>query len=203
MSDAAYGADVTTRDLARSAVREEILRRAWALFAVQGFEATTVDQIAEAAGMSRRTFFRYFTGKDELVLDRLVQAGEEVAEALAARPPNESPWISLRAAFDAAIRLQEASPETARTVGRMLRDEPAARANMEERRRRWLVLFTPVIAARLSGPDVNVRAAAVASAALACLDAAQAAWLETPDSEIASLLDVAMGAVAPLPPTAE
>lgn len=194
---------MTTRELARSAVREEILGRAWQLFAVRGFEATTVDQIAEAAGMSRRTFFRYFTGKDELVLDRLVQSGEEVAEALAARPVTESPWISLRAAFDAAIRLQEGSPETARTVGRMLRDEPAARANMEERRHRWLALLAPLIESRLTGPEVDVRAAAVASAALACLDAAQAAWLETPDSKIGYLLDVAMGAVAPLHSTAE
>jgi AcrR family transcriptional regulator len=186
------------RDVARTAVRDEVLRRAWELFREQGFEATTIDQIAEAAGMSRRTFFRYFTGKDELVLERLVDAGSQIAAALAARPPEEEPWTALRAAFEVVVRGQEQAPEQARALGRMLRDEPAARPSMEERRRRWLALFTPVVAARLSGRDRDLRAAALASAALASLDVAQAIWLESSSSNLGTLLDTAMGAVSPL-----
>lgn len=174
------------------------MRSAWVRFRRQGFEATTIDQIAEDAGMSRRTFFRYFASKDELVLERLVGAGQQIAESLAARPAGESPWRSLRRAFDVSIALQDESPEAARTVGRMLRDEPAARANMEERRRRWLALFTPVLAARLAGPHPQTRAAALASAAVACLDTAQAAWIENPDAKMSALLDLTMSAVAPL-----
>ena len=98
---------MTLRDHARSAVRDEVSKKAWLLFARQGFEATTVDQIAEAAGMSRRTFFRYFAGKDELVLDRIVASGRLVADALRDRPADEAAWPALRAAFDQTVSLQQ------------------------------------------------------------------------------------------------
>lgn len=184
--------------IARTAVRDEVMRQAWTLFVSQGFEATTVDQIAHAAGMSRRTFFRYFDNKDELVLQRLVEAGQEMALALRGRPRGEEPWRALRGAFQVAVDLQEGSPDVARAAGRIVRDEPAARASMEERRRRWLALLTPLVAERLSGRNRELRAAALTSAALACLDAAQASWIDQPGAKMDHLLDVAMGAVAPL-----
>src|SRR5690349_7906847 len=99
------------RDVARHAVRDEVVRAAWQLFSEQGFEATTVEQIAQAAGMSRRTFFRYFTGKDELILDKLLEVGDRVAEALAVRPPEESAWSALRAAFDVVVTAQDTFPD--------------------------------------------------------------------------------------------
>jgi AcrR family transcriptional regulator len=188
----------TLRDVARNAVRDEVMRCAWDLFGSQGFEATTVDQIAAKAGMSRRTFFRYFAGKDELMLQRLVEAGSEVTEALAERPLSESPWIALRRAFDITVERQELGPEISRSVNRMLRDEPAARAPMEERRRQWLALIVPATRDRITGPDAHLRALGIASAALSCLDSAQDAWLDTPDATLSHLLDVVMGAVAPL-----
>lgn len=186
------------RDVARHAVREEVLRAAWVLFAEQGFEATTIDQVAEAAGMSRRTFFRYFAGKDELVLERLVEAGERVATALRERPSGEPAWPALRAAFDELVVSQETHAEAARSLGVMLRDEPGVRASVEERRRRWVEMLTPLVARRLPGRPDDVRAAAVAGAALACLEAAQQAWTDHPDARLGPLLDRAMSAVAPL-----
>lgn len=186
------------RDIARDAVRDEVMRQAWDLFGEQGFEATTIDQIATAAGMSRRTFFRYFRSKDELLLERLVEAGSQVAFELQARPADEGPWLALRQAFDVVIRRQEEYPESARTIGRMLQNEPSARANMEERRRRWLALLIPALEARLVGSEAHLQAVGLASAALACLDSAQAAWLDSTGDTLGALLDVVMGAVAPL-----
>jgi AcrR family transcriptional regulator len=189
----------TLREHARGAVRDEVMRRAWMLFGEQGFAATTVDQIAVAAGMSRRTFFRYFAGKDELVLERLQEAGGRIAAALSRRPPDEPVWTALRAAFDEIVVPQEEHDEQARRVQLMLRDEPGVLASVEERRRRWLVLLAPLVAERLPpwrrrGPDG--RAAAIAGSALACLDAAQEAWADNPGTSLGSLLDEAMAAVA-------
>ena len=75
-----YGRDVPRRDLARatgsivigdggtpSDVRSRLVEAAFARFTADGFEATTVDQIADAAGVSRRTFFRYFDTKEDVV----------------------------------------------------------------------------------------------------------------------------------------
>lgn len=195
-------ADLTLRDHARGAVREEVLKQAWLLFAEQGFEATTVEQVAEAAGMSRRTFFRYFTGKDELVLERLVESGDRIAAALAARPAAEPAWPALRAAFDETVELQEQYADRSRPLQLMLRDEPGVRVPVLERRRRWQALLTPLVAVRLPEragrrtPDL--RAAALTASALSCLEIAQESWAEHPGSRLGTLLDETMATVAPL-----
>lgn len=191
---------MTLRDHARAAVRDEVARHAWRLFARQGFEATTIDQIAEASGMSRRTFFRYFTGKDELVLSRLIESGDRIGDALRARPADEPAWPALRAAFQHLVELQEEHADVARPLQLMLRDEPALRATQQERRALWTELLAPLVAERLSarrrrrGPDT--RAVAVTGSALACFDAAQVAWAENPGVPLAALLDEAMESVS-------
>ena len=195
-------AEMTLRDHAREAVRDEVSKQAWMLFARQGFEATTVDQIAEAAGMSRRTFFRYFAGKDELVLDRVVASGRLVADALRDRPAGEAAWPALRAAFDQTVSLQEQHEDMSRRLQVMLRDEPALRTTVEARRRLWLELLAPLVAGRLPQQDASsgadLRPAAVTASAIACLEVAQIAWAEHPTASLSALLDEAMGAVTPL-----
>ena len=170
-------AELTLRDHARGAVREEVMRQAWLLFSAQGFEATTVDQIAAAAGMSRRTFFRYFSGKDELVLTRLVESGESVVEALRRRPADEPVWTSLRRAFDDRVARAGGARRPGAALLVMLRTEPAVRATVVEWRRRWQELLEPAVAERLpgrrGGSTPDVRAAAIVASALACLETAQ------------------------------
>ena len=61
------------RERTRRAVHREIAEAGMALFLDQGFEETTVDQIAEAAGISRRSFFRYFATKEDVVLGDMIE----------------------------------------------------------------------------------------------------------------------------------
>ena len=189
---------MTLRDHARGAVRDEVAKQAWLLFAENGYEATTVDQIAEAAGMSRRTFFRYFAGKDELVLERLVESATMIGDALRGRPPEEPAWPALRGAFQISVDLQEKYLPMTRTLQVMLREEPALRATAETRRRLWIEQLAPLTAERLPPGSADHLAAAVTGSAVACLDAAHAAWVAHPGASLAILLDEAMGAVAPL-----
>jgi AcrR family transcriptional regulator len=191
--------EVTLRDHVRGAVRDEVMRAAWSLFSEQGFEDTTVDQIATASGMSRRTFFRYFDGKDELVLERIVEAGERIASELRSRPASEPAWVALRAALDAVVRPQEENADQARSLARLLRTEPGVRGSLIERRRRWQDLLVPLVAERLPrrqrGRAPDLRAAALTASALACLDVAQDAWADHEGTRLSTLLDQAMGAV--------
>ncbi len=84
-----------TREALRAAARE--------LFARKGFTHTTVQQIADAADVSERTFFRYFDAKEDLLLPDLVAVFDAVGAALQRRPPSEPPLLAvLRAAQDAA-----------------------------------------------------------------------------------------------------
>lgn len=189
----------TLRDHAREAVRAEVQRQAWLLFAQQGFEATTVDRIAEAAGMSRRTFFRYFASKDDLVLSRMVESGTELRDALRARPAAEPAWRALRGAFQLIVDKQVSSAGRSRRLQLMLRDEPAVRATVEEWRRRWTALLAPALADRLPpGELLDLRAEALTRSGLECLEAAQERWAEEEDGDLGRLVDAAMGALAPL-----
>jgi AcrR family transcriptional regulator len=188
----------TLRERTSRAVRAEIARSAMRLFVRQGFEATTVDQIVEAAGISRRSFFRYFGTKEDIVLGDLAAHGERVRDALEARAADESAWEALRAAF-AALRDPTVSPEETLAVAKLYADAPALRARHLEKHRRWQELLAPDVQRRLGLPPTptpDVRARAVVAAALACLDTAVDAWREsggTADAE--RLFDEAVAAV--------
>jgi AcrR family transcriptional regulator len=194
--------EVSLRDRARDAIRDEVLTRAWLLFAEQGFAATTVEQVAEAAGMSRRTFFRYFSGKDELVAARLLSSGDQLAAALEARPDSEPAWHALRAAFDELIHDVEGHEDIARSLHVMLQQEPEVRAATYERGHRWLELLEPLVAQRLARTDPagrnDLRARSLIGSAIACFDAAQLAWVAQPGTRLGPLVDEAMQAVAPI-----
>jgi AcrR family transcriptional regulator len=66
----------------RRFVRSEIWNTAIDLFAKRGYDATTVDEIAAAAGVSRRTFFRYFSSKDDLMVQATDTYGDILTEAI-------------------------------------------------------------------------------------------------------------------------
>jgi AcrR family transcriptional regulator len=80
-----------------------MLRAALKLFNAAGYEATTVRQIADAAEVSERTFFRYFAGKEDLVLSYVIGATELFRTELRARPANEKPMDAMRRALYGAM----------------------------------------------------------------------------------------------------
>lgn len=181
----------------RAAVREEITAAAVGLFLTQGFEATTIDQIIERVGVSRRSFFRYFGTKEDVVLGDLVARGSVIAEALAGRPTGEGPWEAIRASFREADAMSAQDPDTNLAFGRMLFDTPSLLARHIEKRLRWQEMFVPLIAPRVSdGPDRLLSATAIVASALACLDTASRAWvLSGGMDDLGALYDRAVAAV--------
>nr|WP_195969097.1 TetR/AcrR family transcriptional regulator [Cellulomonas hominis] len=101
-------------------MRAELIDAAQDLFVAQGYEGTTVDQIAAAVGMSRRSFFRYFASKDDLVLGKYDAMADQLAEALHARPADEPLWDSLRRVFDGVVDYAT-DPATAQRMAAMER----------------------------------------------------------------------------------
>ncbi len=74
------------RERTKARTRQELIDAAFTLFAERGFEACTVDEIAEAADVSPRTFFRYFPVKEDVALARLEDESALIVEHLARRP---------------------------------------------------------------------------------------------------------------------
>ncbi|CAL9649877.1 TetR/AcrR family transcriptional regulator [Streptomyces sp. enrichment culture] len=168
----------TLRERARRAARAEITTTALQLFAENGFEATTIDQITSAVGISRRSFFHYFGSKEDLVLGDTEALGESVRAALEARPEDESAWTAIRAAF-LTIRPADKTPEEQFVLARLHHEAPSLRARHLEKHLRWQSLLAPGVQHRLGlppTPDPDPRALAFVAAALACFDAAVDAW---------------------------
>ncbi|MEU2287600.1 TetR family transcriptional regulator [Streptomyces sp. NPDC013178] len=88
----------TLRERKKQRTRDALLRAALELFTAQGYERTTVDEIAETVDVSQRTFFRYFAGKEEAALALTEMTIERFVEAVRARPPHEAPMEALRQA---------------------------------------------------------------------------------------------------------
>ncbi|MBR7827057.1 TetR family transcriptional regulator [Actinospica sp. MGRD01-02] len=201
------------RERTRRAVRAELTAVALDLFLQRGFEATTVDEIAAAAGISRRSLFRYFASKEAIIFDNLQDVGETLAEALAKRPYDEDAWVALRRSFEVVTAYNVDNPERTLAFWRMLEETASLKARHFQQLMSWQQLLVPDISVRLgeAGPAANgngsggypdgeygPRAPAVVGAALACLDAANHAWLRSQGrADVVQLLDEAMRAVRP------
>src|ERR1700743_1245296 len=101
------------RSRARENGRVQIAEVAFKVFAERGFDQVTATEVAEAAGISRASFFRYFESKEDAVFVAQEEMGVNVAAALRARPDGEDAWTALRAALDVAVATYQRSPEEA------------------------------------------------------------------------------------------
>ncbi|MFD7708167.1 TetR family transcriptional regulator [Streptomyces sp. NPDC059785] len=86
------------RERKKRRTRDALLRAALELFTTQGYERTTVDEIAEAVDVSQRTFFRYFAGKEQAAFAVQDMTEAHFIQALRERPPHEPPLEALRRA---------------------------------------------------------------------------------------------------------
>jgi AcrR family transcriptional regulator len=90
----------TLRERKKARTKTAIQRHALRLFAEQGYHATTVEQVAEAAEVAASTVFRYFPTKEDLaVLDDYYPLTDAMTRALATQPPELSPVEALRGAL--------------------------------------------------------------------------------------------------------
>ncbi|MBK3563892.1 MULTISPECIES: TetR/AcrR family transcriptional regulator [unclassified Streptomyces] len=186
------------REMTRRAVRAQIAETAMTLFAANGFERTTVDQIAAEVGMSGRSVFRYFPTKEDMVVGHMDEIGDRLAEALAARPLGEDPWTALRHAVQPHLDELTAHADTNIAVARMLDATPALQPSLLDKRARWAEALLPDIVRRLRGPTRTreLRARAIVSSALACLNIAVDEWARTGATRpVGDLLDTALTAV--------
>ncbi|MEV4329226.1 TetR family transcriptional regulator [Streptomyces sp. NPDC049597] len=82
--------------------RDALVRVALELFTTQGYETTTVDEIADAVEVSQRTFFRYFASKEEVAFAVQELAESHYLAALRERPAEEGPFEAMRNAVSAS-----------------------------------------------------------------------------------------------------
>jgi len=138
----------------RASLREHALR----LFREQGYQATTVEQIAAAAEVSPSTFFRYFPTKEDVVLrDDL---DDRILEALARQPASLTPVAAFRAAMREVITtLAPAEWEEFRQAAELNFTVPEIRARQLDELGRTIEVMSDALASRVGRPtdDLAVR----------------------------------------------
>src|SRR5208283_4260076 len=179
------------RERKKAKSRAIIQQQAMRLFTEKGYEATTVEQIAEAAEVSPSTFFRYFPTKEDVVLyDSLDPV---LLEAMRTQPAELSPIQAIRSTFRVIFsQLPREEQEMMWQRGNLIRSTPELRSRMLDDLVRTIQTIGEIVAARVGRPvdDFAVRAFSGA-----VIGAAMAAWLTTPDirpEETFQLMDDAL-----------
>lgn len=114
-----------SEDATQSAARNGVVAAALDLFATQGFDQTSVEQIAKAAGVSRSTFFRQFGGKEDVVFADHEVLLERLRIFLSAQ--HDNPWAAVCDAASLVFGHFAADPDLARRRYQIVRQVPALR----------------------------------------------------------------------------
>ena len=156
---------------------EQITQAALRLFAERGFDGATIDEIAAAANVSRRTFFRYFARKEDVILDWKRQTAEELREAIDARPDDESPLDAVHGALATVAAGYGEQPEL--TLGLMRLFESGPTLHPDGGYQAWDVVLTEGLAHRM-GVDLlrDPAPRLLASVGFAVLTATVQSWGE-------------------------
>jgi AcrR family transcriptional regulator len=175
----------------RAAIREQALR----LFREQGYEATTVDQIAEAAEVSPSTFFRYFPTKEDVVLQDdfdLLAVG-----AFEQQPDGLPPVAAFRLASKQALESLSAEDlARVRETAELTLTVPDVRARAMDEFARTITVIAEAMARRTGRDPDDFAVRNVAGALIGVIMAATMPWSdwakETPDSDIFARIDAAL-----------
>ena len=182
----------------RQLVRDELVVAALGLLANQGFDDTTIEQIVAAAGVSRRTFFRYFRSKEDVVVAFIGDLGTQMGRELAARPAEERPATALREALRTFVETYRLHPEKTLALSRLIFGTPAVRARYLERQDGWRDGLVVELARRTGVSEDDLRPALSVAVALAAFDTVLGRWCRDGGKEdLGRLVDEALRRVAP------
>lgn len=159
----------------------EIEEAAIRLFAERGYENVTAADIAEAIGVSRRTFFRYFASKDHVLHAHALRLHARVIRALQRRPSDESAATALCNAFLDTADVAEDERERMRLRNRVLR-ECQGQSGWATLSPEMAATLSELVAGRMGlDPNTDLRPKLLVAAIWAAADAATAHWTTTAD----------------------
>jgi AcrR family transcriptional regulator len=189
------------RDRKRDRTRQMIQTEALRLFTTKGYEATTIEQIAAAADLAPRTFFRYFPTKEEVVFWADYQP--TLAAFVAAGPDDEPALQALRRGIvDGLAAFYTQDRERLLERIRLAFRTPALHPRLRQQQADWAAGMAGILAERLGAPPNELEVRAVAAAVAAALFVAIEDWqAHDGQGDLGALLDRALDAVLadPLP----
>jgi len=167
------------RERKRAETHARLQAEGMRLFLDKGFEATTLDEVADAAGVSRRTLLNYFGSKEEIVFSTKAGFPRMIADAVATRPADE-PLLNMveNALIDLA---RQPRSDEARAVATLIHATPSLRAGDQAKYEQVERLLAEILAARKGLASDDVACRVIAGTAVSIMKLSMDAWLANPD----------------------
>lgn len=175
-----------------STSRAELERVALDLFTSRGFDETTVDDIAAAAGIGRRTFFRYYASKNDAVWGDFDTQLSQLRSWFDDCKPDVPLMDAVHRAVVAFNRLPKEEEPWHRRRMALILNTPALQAHSTPMYARWRAVIAEFAAARTGSAPQDLLPQLIAYAALGAAVASYDQWLRDADAELEPLLELAM-----------
>ena len=187
---------VARRGRPPSTSRRELRLIALRSFAARGFEATTIEHIAAEAGVSERTFFRYFMSKASVLWNEFDSEVETITTALAAVPDDVPLMDAVRQVVVAANHYRAEDIPEMRLRMQLISTEPALSSSADEHYAAWEQAISEFAGRRLGQPADSLYPLTIGRATLAACRAAYDRWAACADNDLTVYLDAALTALA-------
>jgi AcrR family transcriptional regulator len=174
---------LTLQERKQELVRQTIWDAATDLFAEKGYDETTVDDIALQAGVSRRSFFRYFSSKNDLMAQGIDTYGDHLTEAIQACDPHFLPPELFRQTILRVASVCALQPRI-RKVMQIVTKYPAARIAQEARANDLHTRVEAAFARRIRKSEKHLTPAVVAGLTLSVLTVVFRVWFEHGEGDI-------------------
>jgi TetR/AcrR family transcriptional regulator, regulator of mycofactocin system len=178
---------------------EAIEKVALEVFAARGFEDTPVEDIAAAAGISRRTFFRYFGSKSDIPFGDYATLLQDLEQWLMAEPDDRPMFEVIAEGVQRFNRMHTDGPVAHRERMELIMHTPALRANAAIRHSDWLAVVARYAARRMGLPFEDLGPQLAAQVSLGASSAAYELWLSDESSDLMELIDRSFAMVQMLP----
>jgi AcrR family transcriptional regulator len=166
--------EVGVRERKKRATRAQLEEAAFSLFARQGYDSTTVDEISEAAQVSPRTFFRYFATKEDVVFGD--QGGDLDQLRLAMQHGPGSDGDVVRDGLMAFSRLLDARRDDVLARRQLIADNPSLQGRVLRLEQTWAAAVADILAARAGTSRPTFEQQVLATCAIGVLSAAVHEW---------------------------
>jgi len=173
-----------------------VARAALELFRRQGYDETTVDEIAAAVGVSRRTFFRYYESKRDTVWGEFDAELIRLADQLSAAPADEPMMDVLRRAVMVTNRFGAGELDELRIRMGLISTVPTLVADSAVRYTEWCDVVAAFASSRLGGSPEQLGPQTVARAALGAAMAAFTCWARYDTDDLTGAVDQAFRLLA-------
>jgi mycofactocin system transcriptional regulator len=188
--------DAARRGRPRGTSRRALEVIALRLFAEHGFEHTTIEAISAAAGVSKRTFFRYFDSKADVLWSDFDAEVDTIRQALRTVPRDVPMMDAIRTAVVAANHYGAQDVPELRARMNLVGSVPALHASAAVHYDAWERAVSEFVAARTRQPPDALFPLAVGRATLAACRAAYDRWVARADADLTAYLDAALRALA-------